>query len=224
MHIPGRWVAALLFGLLLGCTTTKKVVPSIGSLPLPAPPTSVPGKVLVLAPKIEYQDMATESRTELRRPAQLQVRDDLTSVAASALQARGYSVVSVVPAGTLESDDQALATSLMERADQLLRAMPPAEDLERLKELGNRGVWQGVLVQHVRVKIGPGGYWDPNSGMIGAAMHNATLRASLLDPANGKSLWQNSVYLRDTPSVGSSAYRRALESLFPSSSAEPIKP
>jgi hypothetical protein len=80
-----------------------------------------------------------------------------------------------------------------------------------------------VLIQHVRVRLGPGGSWDPNTGMITSAMNTTRMTAAILATTNGQVLWRNQVHLREVPRVQDSSYRDAVGRLFPKASPSPFQ-
>lgn len=73
-----------------------------------------------------------------------------------------------------------------------------------------------VLMQFFKVKVGPGGYWNPNTGAIASSMSNAVLQASLISCSTGKVLWRNQILTRQLPQPESQQFSEALKLLYQS--------
>jgi hypothetical protein len=65
-----------------------------------------------------------------------------------------------------------------------------------LRQLASFNERLAVLVQFLRVKIGPGGYYNPSTGQMGSSMSSSLLQASLIHCATGKVLWKSQVFQR----------------------------
>ena len=134
------------------------------------------------------------------------LKSDLVHRASQFLAARGFSVR--LPR------EGSLANELSAGSDQLLRADNSQEDLEKLKALGREAGVEAVFAQSFRIKVGPGGFYNPIWGDMTSAMNSAHLRAALLETNTGKVAWQNSVYLRRIPRVDEGVYQKAIASLY----------
>lgn len=190
--------------LLCGCASPR-VVPSRSQPALTA--QVKPGlSICVLDPKLTYETTGNEEAVDGSRFGANEVKADLVRTASDALTTNGFSAQ--------RPGDLSLASELSAESDELLRTAKSAATLERLEALGKRLPVDAVLVQCFRVKIGPGGSWDPNTGAITSAMNSGHLRAAILDTRGGRVWWRNEVYLREVPRVDRKNYRRAVDALY----------
>lgn len=83
-----------------------------------------------------------------------------------------------------------------------------------LKSIATTDTHVSVLVSYVRVKVGSGGSWNPNSGAITSSNSKTILHAALIQCATGKVLWMDQVLLREAPQLSNSRFSEALELLF----------
>jgi hypothetical protein len=162
--------------------------------------------IAVLEPMLTYEEAQTEALVDGTKYSAGEVKADLVRAASNALTTRGFKPQQVAVASP--------AASLTAQSVDLLRPSKSPELLQRLKEVGRELSVDAVCVQYCRVKLGPGGSWDPGTGMITSAMNSAQLRAAIVDLQSGAALWNGSFYLREVPRVGRRAYREAVDSLY----------
>jgi hypothetical protein len=162
--------------------------------------------VCVLDPKLTYQIMSTEEPADgapLGAPA---VKADLIRAASEALAGRGFRVE--------RAEQNSLADELSAASEELLRGVKSPALLARLEELGQRLPADAVLVQFFKIKVGPGGWYDPSSGAITSPLNNGHLRVAILETRGARVRWENEVYLREVPRVERRNYRKAIEALY----------
>jgi hypothetical protein len=199
-------LAPAVFGLCLlcGCGSPNVVRPKAGTAL--ADQLKSGRTVCVLEPKLTYETMGNEQPTDGSNMGADRVKSDLVRVASDAIVAKGHKVQS--------PGEAPIASELSAESEELLRTVKSAAVLEKLAALGKSMSVDAVMVQCFKVKVGPGGSWDPNSGAITAAMNSGHLRVAILDAQSGQPLWQNSVYMREIPRVESKNYRTAIDSLY----------
>jgi hypothetical protein len=207
----------ILLGLLLlsGCNTTRKVVADAGTAAYPE--ASTLGKVLVLAPQLTVERMEDGTPTQLPNKAEF-VRTDLARLALESLTSHGIAAASADAAGGAMAMGQAAEVETAAASHLLMKEPKPEHLTAALRRLGENTGSSAVLIQHVRVRLGPGGSWDPNTGMITSAMNTTRMTAAILATTNGQVLWRNQVHLREVPRVQDSSYRDAVGRLFPKAS------
>jgi hypothetical protein len=205
---------ALLLGAVLalsGCATTKTVVPA---QPASFSEIKAGSTLVVLPPKLVYESAVSETQLSGTRYDSAAISDDLVRSAAAGLKSVAGEVLDFRSFHSELPDALPLANELGEASDQLLRARVPPELLAKVREYGRHNMDTAVVVQYVRVKVGPGASWDPNTGAIASAINSAYLRAAVMHCGSGRVVWCNQCYLREVPKVNSSKYRQAVESLY----------
>jgi hypothetical protein len=85
------------------------------------------------------------------------------------------------------------------------------EDLARLATLNDQ---QLILVQFMRVKVGPGGWWNPNSGQIASAAHSTLLQSALISCKDGRVIWKSEQFLRKALEPDSNELGKVLTLLY----------
>jgi hypothetical protein len=83
-----------------------------------------------------------------------------------------------------------------------------------LKQLASLKEHHAVLAHLVRVKVGPGTFYNPWSGLIHSSMSHTLLRASLIHCKSGRVLWKNQVLLREFPKIESPEFTESLKLLY----------
>jgi hypothetical protein len=202
-------VGLLCLLLLSGCTTTSAVVAgsraAVGSLNVREP-------IMLLPPKLTYERIQNEQPLDGAEFQASAVVASLLAAARQSLQQKGLAVIGEVSAGNAEVRHP--LEGLSARADALFHSPIDPSLVEQLRQVQPAGEDRAVLVQYVRVKVGPGGFWDPNTGVIHSKMSSANLRAAILRCRDGQLLWRNEVFLREVPRVNSSKFRKAVQLLY----------
>lgn len=165
--------------------------------------------VLLLPVFLQYEDIYTDNPLD---PAQHKGRESgkvFDSLAILNLLNAGIRVSAADPADSLQGN-------LIAAGKNLLRPVTPASLRTSVAETARAAGCRYVLVCSFRVKVGPGGYWDPNSGAIGSSASYARFHASLLDPCStdGKPCWTQDVELRKLPRPDSNRFTDAVQLLF----------
>jgi hypothetical protein len=168
---------------------------------------------MILSPRLSFehlQSTSTIAAGELDGPL---LEKRMAMAAAEAVRARGLSAVDCFAGDPAEATTcsalEGFATDLSRgRATPEARAVLPSADS------GAADI--AVLASSMRGKLGPGGYWDPNSGAIRKAMSSVTLRAALVRVQDQQTLWSNQVLLRDIPDHAAEEFQESLQLLYQS--------
>lgn len=165
--------------------------------------------VLLLPALIRYEDIHTDALLDPSLHKGRETSEVFDSLAQRYLQNTGIRLTPASPADSIQS-------KLIAITQNLLRPIILPDYRAVLAAAAESAGCRYVLVCAVRVKIGPGGYWDPNSGSIGSSSSYARLRAALLDPssADGKPCWTQEVEIRKLPQPHSNRFADAVRMLF----------
>lgn len=83
----------------------------------------------------------------------------------------------------------------------LMRKTPRSPELvAQLRMLACLTGAKAILLQKVRVKLGVGGGWDPNSGAIWQSTSSTSIRVALVSLLTGDILWGKEAFIRALPS------------------------
>ncbi|MBX3745861.1 MAG: hypothetical protein KF833_11190 [Verrucomicrobiae bacterium] len=176
--------------------------------------------MIVLPPQLRYEHIETEAVLD---GAMFQEADVRTSMMEAAMRSLREAGCAVVQAPTLGSGDGASGwDGLVARSVELLRPGGPGRAIAELSEASGHDPGRVVLVHHVRVKVGPRGTWDPNSGAITSPMSSAHFRAALIRCMDGEVLWRSEVFLRQVPRAGNRKHQEAIQSLYSSTLQETV--
>jgi len=209
-------ILGLLTALVLtGCATTSTIVQGIPAANDNAAQTvHIHGstRILALTAKVLEEDALTEAQISSDRTLPLAKAMDEQAILA--FRANGFEQASSVDRAGLSDNQKSVAQRASASANRLTRAHPDPAALQLVRELGTPGQPVVVLAQFLRVKRGPSGTWDPNSGAITSNGSSSQFRATLLDCQTGRVLWQNSVELRKVPVVDSGDFKKAMSLLY----------
>ena len=200
--------------MVVGCATSRKITVT-GSSAAEAtafvPPST---KVLVIRPKVTYEDTQTEMPLDAETQGASGLEDSLMEKGVEMLKSKLFSDVASMYSVQVSPEQRDLAGKARASASHLIRSRPDRQALQYVLGLGATNETAAVLVQFVRVKIGPAGTWDPNSGAITSAASSAFFRAALLDCRDGRVLWKNSVLLRKVPQPDNSDFEKVVAALY----------
>jgi hypothetical protein len=84
-------------------------------------------------------------------------------------------------------------------------------DLNLLSAAGEREL---VLAQSLRIKVGPGGSWNPMTGSITSAMDSTLAQAALVCSNTGKVVWKNEQFIRKASKPDSPEFSKMLTLLY----------
>lgn len=114
----------------------------------------------------------------------------------------------------LNANDSLQNEMLVIRKDLLRPRIPPVV-LTKVALITQAVECRYTLVCSLKVKVGPGGYWDPTSGSIGSSSSYARIHATLLDSySTDGSVWHQDVEIRKLPKPQSKRFAEAVHLLI----------
>jgi len=202
-------LAALLLLAAAGCTPKPAIRPTAE----PAAKVIAPGtRVLLLTPLVRFESMQSEAALDDIAYDETAYAARLHDAARAAAAGAGAAIIecglpqahaaTTAACGELAPHTLALSRGIVRPDAAVALARVAAETLGVL-----------VLATACLGRLGPGGYYNANSGQIKAASASTVLSAALLG-ADGRAVWKNDVLLRAIPEATDESYREALELLF----------
>lgn len=171
--------------------------------------------VWVLSPKLVYEDVRNETVLDPAAYRGPEIARMLTDTGLAALRSKGVREVRAVESCSLTAERKSLAELAAAEADRLFLSSPDPQVLQALKKFAGADESSEVLVQYARIKVGPGGFYDPLlTGAVRAGASSVHLSAALIECGTGSVRWQNSVLLRELPKPDSSNFLKALQQLY----------
>ncbi|MCC6231904.1 MAG: hypothetical protein IT580_04630, partial [Verrucomicrobiales bacterium] len=147
---------AVLLHLLLatGCGTTSKVVEKPGIKDYPE--ASALGQVWVLDPLLTVERMENGKPSAPPQGAEF-IGQDLARLALESLQSHGIKAESIQSSAASGAAVRAAAVEITASSDLLVQPTKPEHVTQSLHRFGQNTGSGAVLVQHVRIRLGPGG-------------------------------------------------------------------
>jgi len=152
-----------------------------------------PSRVLVLAPKLKFETVSTESPLDGGSYQATELGAKIVSLSVACLREKSVTKVELADSQRPE------VARIVETANRAFSGTPDPQLAGLIRSLGPAGEPAAVLVQYVRVKVGVGPTWDPNSGIIGSRTSSSQFRAALFDTRSGQIIWRDAVEMRDVP-------------------------
>ena len=209
-----------------GCSSSGKVVQAdtrsgTGASSNISPITfAAPPRIWVLNPKLTYEDVKKETPLDASQYNGPQIVRVLTDAGLSVLHSKGVRDARTV-LENLPTEMKAQAELASASAQRLFLSKPDPQVVQAIQRLGGTNEPAAVLVQYLRVKVGPGGFYDPFTGDLSTSASTTHLRAGLVDCQTGCVLWRNSVLLREVPKPDSPDLARALQQLYSTLNFQP---
>ena len=173
-----------------------------------APSGRVPSRILVLAPKLTFENVDNESPIDGGRYKAAELSAKIAGLSEACLREKG--AVKVELAGSQRPS----VAQIVEMANRAFSAAPDPQFADLIRSLGSAGEPTAVLVQYVRVKVGASAFWDPNSGAIGSRTSSSQFRAALFDARTGQMIWRDAVEMRDVPAPNGGTLEKTVRELF----------
>lgn len=209
-------LAILILGL--GCAANRNLTQTSGKGPGQSPAifqVAISTPVILITPKVVVEDARSgASLGDFSRDSW--IYQDLITKAKTALTQKRFSQISQThELANLSEAQTNAAYQLSANSHRLLRVNTTPELRDNLHQLGeSAGNKAAALLQFIRVKRGPTGTWDPNTGAITSGASSTYFQAALIECETGKALWENSVLLREAPAPGQRDFAQAINLLF----------
>ncbi len=211
-----RFIFILFLLPLLGCATTTAPVVS-GSLNTKALSefTSTGGKIFLTTPVVTFENASTESPLPSASFGGEYVESFVLRTASSELKKIGIETVTVSKTKPLENMDQIkpVLDKIMENRKILTSSYKDKSSL--VPHLHKLKMYTGTEVigfQTVRVKVGRGSTYDPNSGAMSQGTSSSSIKFVLVSLSDGAILCKNSALVRYLPAT--EKFKKAVSMLF----------
>lgn len=169
-------------------------------------------RVIVIDPLVQFEDVRSDRIVPSSASQDEIFRSRLLAAATGEVEARKLGMVKPESFSDLHvADDCARLRSMSSR---LARGSVTEEAREILKRLADVNDGYAVLVQFMRVKVGPGGSWNPYSGAITSSISSTLLQAALVASKTGQVIWKNEVFVRKTFRPDSPKFTKNLGLLY----------
>ena len=186
------------------------------------PPASV-RPVVLLRPAIRFEDLQGGAWVNFGIPEfpvgrSKPVPNDpdqyehiLVAAARSALGSKGASR----DAASFDSSLAETYKTLASLGSRLARGSVNEDALQALSQFAAADERYAVLAQFLRVQVGPGRAWNPNTGAIASSSASTLFQSALLDAKTGKVLWKSEQLVRHKALRPSdAAFGKALKDLY----------
>jgi hypothetical protein len=180
--------------------------------PEAAKPASPGYEVIILEPVVRFENIKDESVPPDYAGANGVFVNRLVDTAKNEVESRKLGVAK--PEAFTEPSTAEQCKQLEPLSSRLARGIvndEAKEILSRLAAINDRDV---LLVQSMRVKLGPGRSWDQFTGAITSAMNSTVLHAALVSCKTGQVLWKNEVLVRKVMKPDSPAFIKTLGLLY----------
>jgi hypothetical protein len=185
-------------------------------------PVSKEVGILILRPKITYEDIETEQELPSADHGGAEISQFLEETSKNVLKEKGFHVIEAREIREHAGAKPPITETLSDMSDKLVRPKLQESARSLLKELPNSEYQVAVFAQFLRVKVGPGAYrsWVWGWGEVLPSTTTSHLRAVLIDPRSSQVLWHNETFFRDTPAIQSNLMKEAIELLYQTLEAE----
>jgi hypothetical protein len=156
--------------------------------------------IFILRPFLRFERIQDEAILPVPHAQEAAITSRLLTAAHDAVQSRKLVIVDCQTQGQAEV---ALCNQLSSLSPRLSQGVMSDDIRVLLKRLASLKEHHAVLVNLLLVKVGPSGYWNPNTGQIGSAMSYLQLKAALIHCDTERVLWMNQVLLRQLPKIES---------------------
>jgi len=177
-----------------------------------------PLQVIILEPLVQFEDVRGGSIVPKGASDDQAFGNRLLAAARSEMEIRKLGIVKPESFPDLIVGDE--CARLQRMASRLARGNITEEATEIMKRLASVNDRYAVLVQFMRVKAGPGGSWNPNTGSITSAINSTLLQTALIGCRTGLVHWKNEVFVRKTFRPDSPEFTKNLGLLYQTPAAK----
>lgn len=178
--------------------------------PALANPLQPIASVIVLPPQVAYEQLSANSRGGYFGSGSFE--STLTNAAHSNLSARNYALVA--PESLQNPNAVDWLNQLQPLTSRLARGAINDEAQQILNRLATLPGDYLIYVQFMRVKQGPGGSWNPNTGAITSQMSSTLLQGALISTRTAQVTWKNEVFERKALRVDDSKFAKLVDLLY----------
>jgi hypothetical protein len=221
---PGRLIRSVLFFILAVFLTSCATPAPVHISSAPANITAIPknARILILKPLLKFEQLKDEAAVDSSTYSGPVIESKLNDAAKDAATKRNTAIVEAAALGSPELVD--LCAKLQPLSSRLASGQLNDEAKNMLLRLSEADKELLIISNFLQVKVGPGGYWDPNTGSIGSSMSTSQFRISLINCSTGQVMWKDELLVRDLPQVNDSKkfaeYVQLLYTNFPEKKGE----
>jgi hypothetical protein len=169
-------------------------------------------QVIILDPLARFENIKDESVPPAYAGANDSFESRLLDTARNEVESRKLNVVKPETLSELAAAD--LCKQLQSMSSRLARGNVNDEAREILNRLAAINDHHVVLAQFMKVKLGPGRSWNPNTGAITSAMNSTLIQAAVVSCKTGQVLWKNELLIRKVMKPDSPEFVKALGLLY----------
>jgi hypothetical protein len=167
-------------------------------------------KVIILPPQVAFEQLTAYYRGH--NFGGVSFEPALANAANANLTSRQYTVVT--PESLQDTNAIDWLKQLQPLTSRLSRGVINDEAQQIFSHLGTLPENYLIFIQFMRVKEGPGGSWDPNTGAITSQMSSTLLQAALISTRTGQVLWKNDVLERSVFRADSPKFAKSVDLLY----------
>jgi len=168
--------------------------------------------VLVLDPVIMYERIDDEQPLSSVAFGGEVIQDNLFLAAKHAV--RSGKLKAIEPKSIDEADESELLEKIAPMIPKLSYGVMEEKTTSLMKSIYSDSNPRAILVNYVRVKVGSGGSWNPNSGAITSSNSKSIFNAALIQGNTAQCIWRRQVFLRNIPNLADEKYFEALTLLY----------
>jgi hypothetical protein len=167
-------------------------------------------KILILKPVMHFEDVQSDLMVPQNASMESEYSVQLANASIKGIGTR----FPLVDMGNLESSRTETVEKLRELASRMARGNINEEAKEQLARLSEMDEGYMILVQYFRLKTGPGGSWNPNTGAITSSVASTLLQAALVSCKSGEVLWKSEQFVRKALKPTSNEFHKLLDLLY----------
>ena len=213
-----RTLAFLIALMALHLSATLRIGAQSESSPGVVRPT--PSKVVILPPQVELEELpsgwngAGFGAIPMGRsqPAGGNFDSTLADNASAHLSDRHYTVVAADALKDASAGD--LLKQLEPLRSRLARGAVNDEAQSILDRLAESSDDYLLFVQIVKIKNGPGGSWNPNTGAITSRLASTLVQAALISPHTHQVIWKSEEFERKVLRPDDARFQKLLDQLY----------
>jgi len=203
-------VFLLLVWFVLSCSCATKPI-AISHSPVSECTLGQQTSVFIMQPLLKFERIESETDIPADNYGGKAIESGIVRAAKTTLASRKFSIVDYRKQTGKTAEICCQVCSLSSRLSQ---GVVDDNSKGLLGSLGGQVEGRTALLNSLKVKVGSGGSWDPNSGAITSSNTYSVLRAALLNCEEGSVLWKNQVLLRQLPKPGDPKFNEALMLLY----------
>ena len=194
---------------LAGCAFAEAIPRSSGGT---SDSSTAAPHITVLAPSIEFIDIRTDSLIPSSTMGGDTLSDFVIRIACEALDRPGLVCASGMD--PIDQGDPEELRRFVAGSSRTVAAQEATGWSDLLTRIAAGDSARCVVVHHIRVKIGPGGYWNPLNGAIAHDASSTYVRVALVECRTGRVLRKSEAFLRERPNPRHKKFVQALRSTY----------